>query len=227
MSDRSDEVTESRDTDDLLEETEQLLSESGVGADVGESQPSAETGRSRETGRAADPATADVDDTDGASADAAGDSWWPLSDETARPGEDSVSDPDAADTSGTSRLSGLKSRLSAGSYFSPKAFLALVLAVGAGLLGGATVLPFGGRMVGMFGVAFLIGLLTSRRRYLEMAAAGTSVGALSAVVSNAFFALAGSFRTVAAVGVTVGLVACLIGYYFGRDLRDGLARDIE
>lgn len=79
----------------------------------------------------------------------------------------------------------------------------------------------------MFGVAFAIGLLTSKRRYLEMGAAGTAVGGVSAVLSNAVLAIAGSTQAVLAVGVTVGLVGCLLGYYFGRDLRNGLTQDIK
>jgi hypothetical protein len=31
----------------------------------------------------------------------------------------------------------------------------------------------------------------------------------------------------AAVGATFGTVAALLGHYFGRDLRDGLTRDVE
>ncbi|WP_137291389.1 DUF456 domain-containing protein [Natronorubrum halophilum] len=216
MSDRSDEVTESRDTEDLLEETENLLSGTGGGTETSESRTSAdaEAGRSRKAGpnsptpdapRGEDPAD------DG--------SWWSSSAESGEPRSDT--------TAGSSRFGRLKSWLSVDSFFSPKAFLALVLLIGSGLLAGATVLPFGGRMIGMFAVAFMIGLVTSKRRYLEVAAAGTSVGAVSAVVGNMFIAVAGSFQTVVAVGVAVGLVACLIGYYFGRDLRDGLSRDIE
>ena len=206
MSDRSDEVTESRDTEDLLAETEDLLSESGVGNDTAPSPRS----RSEREAPEASPA---VDDPTG------DDSWWSSDDAT-------QSRPDADSTSG-SRLAGLGSWLSVGNYFSPRAFLAVLLLVSAGLLAGGTVVPVGGRIAGLFGVAFAIGLFTSKRRYLEMGAAGTAAGAVSAVFSNAFLALAGSFQTVAAVGVTVGLVASLSGYYFGRDLRNGLAQDVE
>lgn len=60
-----------------------------------------------------------------------------------------------------------------------------------------------------------------------MGAAGTAVGGVSAVLSNAVLAIAGSTQAVLAVGVTVGLVGCLLGYYFGRDLRNGLTQDIK
>ena len=213
MSDRSDEVTESRDTDDLLEETEELLSESGVGdgTETGTgSRPQSQNGVAdqRPPSGAADPApvqgSAPPSESDPASTASA--SW-----------RSKLAAP----------LSGLAGWLSVDDYFSPKAFLAFVLLVGTGLFAGGLAIPFAGRMVGMFGVAFAIGLLTSKRRYLEMGTAGTSVGALSAVASHAVLAVAGSFQRVVAVGVAVGVVACLGGYYFGRDLRNGLVRDIE
>ncbi|ELY47627.1 hypothetical protein [Natronorubrum sulfidifaciens] len=187
MSDRSDEVTKPRDTDDLLEETDRLLSDAGLEAGSDETSASTDSERGH------------------------------------RPNETHAST--AADDS--TRRVGLRSWLAADSYFSPKAFLAFVLLLGTGLLAGGTTIPIAGRIIGILGVAFAIGLLTSKRRYLELTAAGTSVGAVSAVASNAFLAAAGSFQTVVAVGVAVGLVASLVGYYFGRDLRTGLTREIE
>ncbi|WP_339104847.1 DUF456 domain-containing protein [Haloterrigena salinisoli] len=212
MSDRSDEVTESRDTDDLLEETESLLSESDVEADPG-------------TGTASTPENRPDAGADVGAADD------PLGTDSVRSSDGPAPAADASPESSGSRLGRLRSRLtpgrSPGDYFSPRAFLALVLLVGAGLFAGSMAIPIAGRLVGMFGVAFAVGLLTSKRRYLEMGAAGTAVGGVSAVVSNAVIAIAGSTRAVLAVGVTVGLVGCLLGYYFGRDLRNGLTQDIE
>lgn len=213
MSDRSDEVTESRDTDDLLAETERLLSESGVGTDPGEPRTLDEDGSQR-------------------SADA--EARTPA-DVPADPGSEVDTNSDSSRLSGlTSRLSNPLSRLSRPApslsvedYFSPRAFFAFVLLVGTGLLAGDMTIPIAGRILGMLGVAFAVGLFTSKRRYLEMAAAGTTVGAVSALASYTIFAVAGSFQAVVAVGVTAGLVGCLVGYYFGRDLRDGLVRDLE
>jgi len=102
-----------------------------------------------------------------------------------------------------------------------------VALLGVGLLVGATVLPIAGRMIGMFVTAFLIGLVASKRRYLEVTAAGISVGAITAVLNNAIITVAGSGQTVVAIGATFGLFASLVGYYFGRDLHDGLNRDLE
>lgn len=211
MSDRSDEVTESREpdapaTDDLLEETDRLLSEPGATVDDGPSETAGSTAGG-DTG--ADPLTG-FDPTQ--DADLEGNST-----------------ADAGSDTGSSRswLSPITSRLSLGRYFSPKEYVALVGVLSAGVLAGATVLPFAGRMIGMFTVAFTVGLLASKRRYLEMSAAGISVGAVAAVLGNAVLAAVGSGQSLVAVGATVGLLASVVGYYFGRDLRDGLSQDID
>ncbi|MFC4248655.1 DUF456 domain-containing protein [Natribaculum luteum] len=198
MGDRSDDVTTSRDsrsTDELLEETERLLS-GEHGSDA--SQFDGATSHSPEE----PDATADESDT------------WRRS---------SSSDASATD----SRLGSIRSRLSISRYFSPKAFLALVLAIGIGLLVGGFAVPIAGRIAGMFAVAFALGLASSRGRYLEVAVAGVSVGGVAAVLNHLVLAVAGSGRAVVAVGASVGLVTCLLGYYFGRDLRAGLVRDVE
>ncbi|MFU8866687.1 DUF456 domain-containing protein [Natronococcus sp.] len=186
MGDRSDEFVEreggERSTDELLEETERLLSGSNAGVD-GDSSTEASASVSTDT-------------------------------------------ESAERTSLRSRLPSLP-RPSLEGAFSPTAFLALVVALGAGFFAGELVIPIAGQIVGMFAVAFAIGLATSKRRYLETAAAGASVGGIAAVVSNAVLAVAGSGRAVLAVGVSAGLVACLVGYYFGRDLRNGLFQDLE
>jgi hypothetical protein len=202
MSDRSEDVTGSRDgpaTDDLLEETDRLLSETGV--DAGDDPVASDASRGRSTDPIGSP---DEDVRDAGPA----------------------SDAERDDASSGGRLSSLASRLSLGRYFSPKAYLALVLAVGAGLLAGSTALPIAGRPIGVFAVAFVVGLVGSKRRYLEMGAAGVSVGAVAAVLSEAVLVAAGLGQSLVAVGATVGLVASVVGYYFGRDLRDGLSRDV-
>lgn len=188
MSNRSDDHTETTErsaqsTDELLAETERLLSESNGGggrATVGSQQP------------ANDPATRE-----------------------------------AEPASRSSRLPSVPSRLSIRRYISLQAFLVLVLALGASMLAGGIALPIAGRVIGMFTVAFVVGVLSSKRRYLEMTAAGISVGALAALANYAVLAVAGSGRAVVAVGASAGFVSCVGGYYFGRDLRNGLRRDVE
>lgn len=135
-------------------------------------------------------------------------------------GSDAESGP-ATDADDESRLAG---------YFSPKAFLgALVgLAILAGV--GRSVVPIVsgiGGLLGAFAGAFLVGLVSSKRRYAETGAAGALLGAISAVPGFIAFGLGiQSVATIAAVGGLVGLVIGLLGVYFGRDLRQGLSKDI-
>ncbi|MDJ1431203.1 DUF456 domain-containing protein [Halostagnicola sp. A-GB9-2] len=220
MSDRSDEVTTSREpksTDELLEETESLLSDSS-----GSSNSSAHTDE-RSAGTDGFESESSLENETGDSG-----SWMPSF------GSEADSEPSAepALDSSSSRLSSVTSlfslpRLSPTQYFSPKAYFALVMVIGAGLFAGNTVIPFAGRMISMFAAAFLIGLLTSKRRYLEMTAAGVSVGVVAAMFNFTLFAMLGSGQNLLAVGTTTGALACLGGYYFGRDLKNGLARDVD
>ncbi|WP_029601463.1 hypothetical protein [Natronobacterium lacisalsi] len=218
MSDRSDELTESREresgtprsTDDLLEETERLLEETGTG---GETKSGGASG---------------VDDSSSAGLGSASETG---SEPELDPGP-SAAEP-ATDSDSSSVLSRFVPSLprpgpiSRGDLFSPKAFLALVLLIGTGLLAGGTVIPVAGRLIGMFAVAFLVGLLASKRRYLEMAAAGVLSSGLVTLVTDPLLAVAGNTQILLAVGATAGLATTVIGYYFGRDLRAGLSRDVD
>ena len=143
----------------------------------------------------------------------------------------------ASDESG-GRLSGVKRRVAR--IFSPRAFIFALLAVVAGIAAGGFLgglLPFlgtVGQVAGVFAGTFLFGLIRARRQYLEVATAG-AVAAMLLVLSSA---LSGSFLPVgvevlqeyglalAGVGAGTGAVAALLGYYFGRDLRDGLTKSV-
>lgn len=218
MSDRSDEVTTSRDdrsTDELLEETERLLDGSGSGS--------------------GSPADAEATREPAADTSEFGSDAWQSEPEPASTTADSTSESSASGGL-RSRLpsfgfgTGSRSRsISPGDYFSPKAFLAAVLVLGVGMFAGGAVPLLGmiGQLIGLFVVAFGIGLLTSKRRYLEMTTAGILAGVLGAVSDYAMFVVTGSGSTVFLVGAAIGLVSTVLGYYFGRDLRDGLSRDIE
>lgn len=121
--------------------------------------------------------------------------------------------------------------------FSVKGFLLTVVVLTAGLVVGSAVPLLGGvvRYVGLFAAAFALGLLRSRRAYLETAVAGALaaggaflLGTLTTgglVVGTNLLADYGV--PVAGVGVTVGALLAIAGLYFGRDLRAGLTRDIE
>ncbi|ELZ06239.1 hypothetical protein C482_00415 [Natrialba chahannaoensis JCM 10990] len=217
MNDRSDEVTEQRDgdprsTDDLLSETERLLSETGGGGGSGG------TGGSDDVGR-----TATTDTTSSNTAD-------PGMDDLAGFGSSPKGEPEpesrkrAETDSGGSRLGKLTGGRSLEEYFSPKAFLALVLTLGVGLFAGGAVIPVAGQLIGIFAAAFLIGVVTSKRRYLELTSAGITAGMLT-TLDPVYFAL-GSGLTLLGIGAAIGFVASVAGYYFGRDLRDGLVRDV-
>ena len=117
--------------------------------------------------------------------------------------------------------------------------IALVVCVGGLVVGGAVPLVGGlTRYLGLVAAGFLLGLLRSRRSYLEVGAAGalsaTGVFLLSVLTGGGLLLgtnLVAEFGLSAAaagvgVGVGVGLVLSLLGYYFGRDLRDGLTRDV-
>lgn len=200
MSERSDELTADREpgsTDELLEETERLLS----GAEPDESaEPSA-------SGIEGAPETT--------------------------PTEDERSRASTGSRLGSlkARLGSLGSRAAPSKYFSPKAFLGLTLAVVAGLFVGNLLVPFGGPiggLLGAFAVAFLLGLITAKRRYLEMSLAGASIGAVAALMDFAITAIAvgGSGTRLVVLGAAAGFLVTVGGYYFGRDLRDGLSREI-
>jgi hypothetical protein len=123
-----------------------------------------------------------------------------------------------------SRLPSIESIFSVRTFFL-RAVLLLVGAFGAGFL------PFVGGVLavalGVFGVAFVIGLVADERRYIETAAAGGLLGGALALARSFSIAFAsGNTSQVASVGLGIGLVASLLGLYFGRDLRNGLQRDI-
>lgn len=120
--------------------------------------------------------------------------------------------------------------------FSPKSFVAVLALSLAGLLVGGAIplVGFVGRFLGLFAVGFGVGLAASRRRYLEVGLAGALASGLAFVLSTltAVFApfavdfLAEYGVAVAGMGAGAGLLASLAGHYFGRDLRDGLTKEV-
>ena len=83
-------------------------------------------------------------------------------------------------------------------------------------------------------VAFAAGLVGSRSRYLEVGLAGAvAAGAafLLGTLTSVFAPIAGRVLAdygvaIVGVGTGAGLLVALAGHYFGRDLRDGLTRDV-
>lgn len=116
----------------------------------------------------------------------------------------------------------------AGKRFSTRALgLSLGLAV-AGVLVGGGLLPLGilGELVGIALVTFLYGLSARRRRYFEVGLAGGIVGGTSAFLSALTLTVLGVGIPLVAVGAGGGLLAGVLGHYYGRDLREGLTREL-
>lgn len=150
---------------------------------------------------------------------------------------DSESDADldvgpgpAAESSTESEDAGVRERVRsrAGEFFSGRSMaLALVVTLGGAFLAGGA-LPLGliGNLLGIFVAAFLYGTAASTSRYLEHGLAGGIVAGGLALFGNLALSLLGPGVPIVALGFGVGAVAGGLGHYFGRDLRDGLTRDL-
>lgn len=113
--------------------------------------------------------------------------------------------------------------------FSKWSFGFALVATLVGFSAGTFLLPLGplGGALGVLAAAFLFGLLNPRRAYLEATVVFALVGGLAAFFTNLTVAAAtGRGVPIFVVGAAIALVAGLVGYYFGRDLRAGLAREI-
>ncbi len=96
----------------------------------------------------------------------------------------------------------------------------------AGVLILGAVFPFGliGNLLGLFVAAFLYGTIAGDSRYLSIGLTSGTAGGLATLLGN--LTLFGPGVPLAAVGAAGGFFAGVLGHYFGRDLRDGLTRDI-
>ena len=177
--------------------------------------------RSDESERSVDDLLADVDRLTG------GDDTESTSEPRSAASSDSASRSNSTSGSVRGRLGGL---------FSPRVFLlALALSLVAVVAGGfVPLVGFVGRLVGLFVVAFAIGVVGSKRRYAEVglaAALASGMGFVLGTLTSAFFPFAVRLLSeygvaIAGVGAGVGALAALVGHYFGRDLRDGFTRDL-
>lgn len=156
---------------------------------------------------------------------------------------ESASDSDErADESGSDAGGRSRARLGR-SPVTGRGLLLSLGVTGAGLLAGAIVpVPLLGGLlqyVGLFAAAFLLGAVRSRRAYVETAGAGAAASCLLFVASTlgsvnlflganllAEYGVAVTGAAVAGVGFTAGLIVSLLGYYFGRDFREGVTREI-
>jgi len=146
--------------------------------------------------------------------------------ELTREADGDATTTELTDTSGTGGADG--DTETAGSYFSLKALVVAFVSIGAGMTLGNMVplIPFTA-FAGIPLGAFLHGLLDRERRYVETAIAGGVLAGLAVVSSLLPQLVAGLDGTrLFAIAAGVGLVLSLLGHYFGRDLRDGLTRDL-
>jgi hypothetical protein len=114
------------------------------------------------------------------------------------------------------------------SVFSPRAFLVALALVAVGVTLGGLVPILGAvlRYVGVFVATFALGAASERRHYLEAGLAGALVPTLGTLLEYFALTIAGVGLPVIAIAAGVGLLAGLVGHYFGRDLRDGLTREL-
>jgi hypothetical protein len=116
----------------------------------------------------------------------------------------------------------------AGGYFSLRALIVSVVAIGGGMtLGGLIpLIPYTG-LTGIPLGAFLHGLLDRRNRYVETAIAGGSLSGIAITASLLPQLVAGlNGLRLFAVSAAIGLVVAVLGHYFGRDLRAGLSKEL-
>lgn len=115
----------------------------------------------------------------------------------------------------------------AGTVFSGRDFaisLVLILA-GVVFLGGLLPLGLIGDLFGIFVAGFLYGVVSPAGRYAELGLAGAVVGGGSAQLGNFVLSLIPGVPLVL-LGLIGGGISAFLGHYFGRDLRDGLTREI-
>lgn len=129
-----------------------------------------------------------------------------------------------------SRTGGVRSRLARAStrVFSLRAFLAaLGLSLVGALVGGAIPLVGGlGGIAGVFVAGFVLGVLAGERRYLESVIAGAVVAGIGTFLDFLVVSVVGIGVPIVAIGAGSGAIAAVVGHYFGRDLRAGLAREL-
>jgi phage-related tail protein len=116
----------------------------------------------------------------------------------------------------------------AGDVFSVRAFLVALALTAVGVVLGGFVPLLGAvlRYVGVFAATFALGAASERRHYLEAGLAGALVPTAGTLLEYFALTVAGVGIPVIAIAAGVGLLAGLAGHYFGRDLRDGLTREL-
>ncbi|WP_436931805.1 hypothetical protein [Halosimplex halobium] len=114
---------------------------------------------------------------------------------------------------------------------SARSFLLAAVVVVGGMFAGSAV-PLIGSVTGLIGLflgAFLLGAASGTRRYVPVAVAGAAAAVFATMMQGVLtltFVESVGLAPTAALGATTGVVVAVLGHYFGRDLRDGLTREI-
>lgn len=142
---------------------------------------------------------------------------------------------DDVDTDVTASAEGDSDSGRLGGRFSAKALLVSLVAVAVGVGAGGAVPVVGGltSLVGVAAATFLLGVL-GRSWYLETGLAGGTVVGINfaaSLLTTAALPIGLDFfqqygLAFGGVGVVLGVALALVGHYFGRDLRDGLTREL-
>jgi hypothetical protein len=181
----------------------------------------ADSGSERTKTRDVDDLLADVDDITADDSDATADSTGTADRDGSQRRAARTTDQDG---------SGLRERV--GGLFSLRAFVVALAFTAVGMaLGGIVPLPVISDVLGFVGVfvaTFLLGVIGDRSYYAETAVASAAVAGGWSAIGNVTLLAIGGLPALAIVAVTagIGLVAGLVGHYFGRDLRDGLTREL-
>jgi len=154
-----------------------------------------------------------------------------MSERTTERTRESDSDAGASATGSTSSddlQADTETKTQSGSYFSVRALLVAFVAIGGGMTLGSLIplIPYTA-LLGIPLGSFLHGLLDTERRYIETALAGGVLSGVVGVLPLLPRLLAGLNGTrLFAIAAAVGLFLAVAGHYLGRDLRDGLTRDL-
>jgi hypothetical protein len=112
-----------------------------------------------------------------------------------------------------------------------RSFLLAAVVVVGGMFAGSAV-PFIGSVTGLIGLflgAFLLGAASGTRRYVPVAVAGAGAAVFATMMQGVLTLTVVEslgLGPTAALGATTGILVAVVGHYFGRDLRDGLTREV-
>lgn len=136
---------------------------------------------------------------------------------------------EASEESSSSLTARLRpSRPSLPRVFDPRFFLLSLVVTLIGLFVGGFALPIGplGSLAGLGISGFVLGLVANGRRYLEVGAAGAIVSGVSALLGNLILSVAGLGVPLALFGASAGFGLAVVGFYIGRDLKNGVTKEL-